>query len=845
MVDFEAVMSRCSQRPRLSFALAVAGLLCTTPASALDWAGKFQQDADDLRSPSPTVRLRGLQRVGRYPLAQARPLILKALEDPDLKVQSEAASQVAEHRIREAVPALIRWLSHWEIALRVAGAETLGKLADPRATRPLLRSLGDPENEVRLKVVIALGQIPSPERSEVVPLLGRINNDTDAGVRRAAVEALARKKDKRALIPLIARLSDTSYEVRHAAVLALGELADPGAGPALLRLIRDSNTTVSASAIEVLGKLRYQRAAEALIDLMQNGAYASRGQAANALGAIGTPAAIRALVAGLAKSASAASAKRALVEAGNRAARELSTLLQDPRSPGHVSSTVVEICREAKMTAALPALLEQLRLGRLPRVQVIRTLGQIGDRRAQRPLLELLEQSSYETRVAILEALDSIVDERAAEPLLEVLEDPSARVRLMAVGLLGRLRSRLATPALVKLATGKDPVLARAALLALARARDPRAAPALVKLLAHREGGMRRLSAQTLARLGSIGVLDSLLSLCREAKREVQITCFQALGGVLRGRTDERAYQLLAKAALENDRSLLIAALDALAAMRDSRIAPLLARRYPALDPPLRRKVLEALGQPAPEATSVTVPLLVKALADKEVSVRATAAWSLGKLGAPARQALAAIERAARDSRWEVRTNAAAALARIGSRGMRSLMQTLSVETSPYVRANATLGLAWAPEAETVAQLQDRLRADRSPWVRANALRGLTRLRPATPIALSDSRSVPSIPKLLELLASEDPDPRVRTVAEELRRPRPLEEGRWIGLYLLNQEEKPLRNDLFALITPSGLVRAAWSDGLGEAWEEGVEDGRCFVELPIPTLTGTDPEPVR
>lgn len=827
-------------RPLLLGTLLAAALCAAGPAHALDWAGKFQQDADDLKSPSATIRLRGLQRVARYPLAQSRPYILRALADPEAKVQVEAASLVAEHRLREAVPALIHWLSHWDSLLRATAADTLGKLADTRATRPLLRSLGDPEQEVRLKVVAALGQIPTADRIEVVPLLGRINNDTDANVRKAAVEAVARKKDRRALIPLIGRLSDTSFEVRQAAVLALGELQDAKAGPALLRVVRDSNTTVAASAIEVLGKLRYAGAVDSLIDLMQNGAYASRGQAATALGAIGTPSAIRALVSSLAKSATSAFAKRALVEAGNRAARELSALLADSRTPTQVGTAVVEICHEARMSAAVPALIEQLRQGRLSRVLLVRTLGHIADSRAQRPLLELLQPSSHELRVAILEALDRIIDERAAEPLLEVLDDSSPRVRMMAIELVGRLRSRLATPRLVTLATGRDVMLARAALAALARTRDPRAAPALVKLVAHRDGGMRRLASQTLARLGQLSILDALLAVCRGSGREIQITCFQALGGVLRGRTDERAFQLLAGAAQANDRSLFLAAVDALAALRDARTSPLLARRYAALDVPLRRKVLEALG--APGQPPVAVALLTGAVADPDPSIRATAAWSLGKLGSAAEPTLAAIERAARDSRWEVRANAAATIARLRAPRLRALLRTLAVESSPYVRANATLGLAWSPDPafDLVAHLQDRLRSDRSPWVRANALRGLVAAKPTAAIALADGRSVRSVGKLLELLAAEDPDPRVRTIAEELRGPRPTEEGRWIGLFLLNQEEKPLRNDLFVLVTPGGLVRAAWSDGLGEAWEEGVEDGRCFVELPPSPPTETE-----
>jgi HEAT repeat protein len=317
----------------------------------------------------------------------------------------------------------------------------------------------------------------------------------------------------------------------------------------------------------------------------------------------------------------------------------------------------------------------------------------------------------------------------------------------------------------------------------------------------------------------------------------VKVTCYQALGGVLRGSSHEQAYTLLARAAGENDRSLFLAAVDALAAMRDRRIAPLLSRRYAIVDVPLKRKLLEALGQPDAENTALAVTLLLRALVEPELTLRATAAWSLGKhagqLGSNAAAAEAALERAARDSAWQVRTNAAAALARLRPTKLRSLLRALAGESTPYVRANAILAMAWSADPEAAATAAARLRTDRSPWVRANAVRVLHALR--TPdILLSDARKIPTAAKLVEVIAAEDPDPRVRLVAGHLRHPQRGEEGRWIGLYVLDQEEKPLRNDLFMFVAPGGLARAAWSDGLGEAWEEGVDDGLCFVELSPP-----------
>jgi len=56
---------------------------------------------------------------------------------------------------------------------------------------------------------------------------------------------------------------------------------------------------------------------------------------------------------------------------------------------------------------------------------------------------------------------------------------------------------------------------------------------------------------------------------------------------------------------------------------------------------------------------------------------------------------------------------------------------------------------------------------------------------------------------------------------------------------VLDQLHRPLRNAKVLLITPSGMVRAATSDGRAELWEENLSDGFCFSELPSPTLTQT------
>jgi HEAT repeat protein len=808
--------------------LALLLLAPAGPALALDWASTLQKDIKDLDAEDPAVRLRALRRLARLPPRRARPHLLKGLEDISVKVRREAATLAADQRLLAALPTYQRWLSHWDAEMRILAAECLGKLGSPRAVKPLVRVIGDPEQKVRLAVIHAIGKLNTRNRQEVVPLLARLS-DTSTPVRKAVVEVLARKGDRRAVIPLMGKLQDGASEVRQAACEALGKLGDSGAGPALVRLLRDSKASVALAAIKALARLRYDRATEPLIDLLKTGPSRMRNEVALALGALGGARAMEALVAGLGDNELRQAATRALVAAGPRAAPQVVALLQDPRAAGSRAGAALEIAARARLRQAVPPLLHLLRSRRLPELRVVQALAQIGDPRAQTDLLELLERPDRQLVLAALEGLERMADARASDSLLRALTIEDRTIKIRVIRLLGRLGVRSAAPTLAGIATGRERALAREATRALARIRDPAVAPALIRLLGRQDRELRLLASQALAHASSPGRdAEPVLRFCRASAGAVRVTCVQALGGILRGRTHRRSLDYLLELMRGEDHSAFLAALDALAALRDRRIPPALMNRYPALDTHRRRRVLEVLGND-PRASQQVLPFLQRAARHKDTSLRASAAWAMGKLGAP--RARPDLERLARDRAWQVQVNAAAGLARLGAAGDRDLLQVLASSPNPYVRANALLGVVRARIPGAARMLGERLRQDRNPWVRLNALRGLMVLG-LKRFKLADGRMLKTPEDVVKVVAAEDTDFRVRAAARRLLEPGDSPPSTWIGLTLLDHERRPLRNTLFVLVTPGGLVKAAYSDGLGEAWEEGLKPGRCHVEAP-------------
>ncbi len=802
------------------------------PIMAFEWSGKLQKDIEELKSSKSKDRLEALRRLARHPVNLTRKYILKALKDNDLLVQREAARIAAEKNIRDAGPVLLTWLSHSNQALRMTAAYGLGELGNPKSIKPLARALSDPEPKVRLKVVEALSKIHSSKNQEVVPLIGRLN-DSNSKVRLAIINVLAEKQDRRSVPPLMAKLNDSAREVRVAAILALGEIGDPGAGPVLVRLIRDPLHKVASAAITTLGKIHYTPATEPLIDIFKNGSFVYREVVATALAMLSNPLAIQALIDGLFQSHLRKHAQTALTRVADKAFPALKKLLLDPRTPRAVAAAAVHIIHKARLKGAVPLLIQHLRLGRLPMKPLIQALGSIGDPRAQKPLLEILDHPSNAVKYAALSALNNIIDERAASPLLRLLNKSEVKMQRKIIVYLGRLHASVAVSALSKMTRKKDLQLARLATQALSEIHSKKSIPNLLSLLSHKDRTLRRYAALALTRIHDLSAVPSLLKLCQISKGSVQVTCLQTLGGVLRNRTHEKALALLKSILEGSDHAAKLASLDALNAMRDSNIAAMLVKLYPKFSIDLQKKTLDALGKIKSEVKLV-LPIISKALQKKNPMLSSTAAWAFGQLG-PNEQLPLIIE-ATRSSNWLVRTNAAAALTRLNRAKVKSVFLRLVKDPSAYVRANAVLGLSNGKDKKTLLLLSEKVFRDQSPWVRINALRILKILAPQK-IRGPDGKSQMSIEKVNQWLIKQDIDERVRWIAKELQSQKPIApSSSWLSLLLLDYQRNPIKNKPFILVTPSGLVKVDFTNYLGEAWVEDLPPGVCFSELPPPAV---------
>jgi len=108
-------------------------------------------------------------------------------------------------------------------------AEALGKLKDPRAVEPLIEALKDENPDVRASAEKALEKInpkwrETEEAKKWVPVFISDLKSKSLGTREAAVYALGKLKDPRAVEPLIEALKDKEPEVPPNADYALREI---------------------------------------------------------------------------------------------------------------------------------------------------------------------------------------------------------------------------------------------------------------------------------------------------------------------------------------------------------------------------------------------------------------------------------------------------------------------------------------------------------------------------------------------------------------------------------------------------------------------------------------------
>lgn len=392
---------------------------------------------------------------------------------------------------------------------------------------------------------------------------------------------------------------------------------------------------------------------------------------------------------------------------------------------------------------AVPFLLESLQ-GPKSRYWATLALAEIGPKAAAatEPLTALAKAGETEERLQAILALAAIGDKAAAaSPVLsEVLDSDDDTLRHAAAFALGSIRTAAADEPLRRAVAGSDPFLASVASWALARIH-----PDDAKLVADAVARLRKdLDAPDgFAHAGAASALSDLAPrLPSDLRGEIAAELAEALGDA-----DPRT-SVAAGAALVR------LGADAVAALR-----PKLgdaALRRPAMD------VLAAIGPAAKPALDD----MIAALADADPEYRSEAALAIASIGTEAVAAVPALRKNLTDESAAppIRYAAAYALGRIGPAAVEAepLLRTLaSAEDETLATVAVWAALKVKPEDKSlfevaVPRLRRALRGDRE-MARLEAAAALGDIGPAAEGALP----------ILELVSEEDDSRAVRAAAAQ------------------------------------------------------------------------------
>lgn len=181
-------------------------------------------------------------------------MLVNVLEDSTTEsdVRLAAIRALDGHRCKAAFTVLRNALNDSDEDVRVAAIEAFRSSGDKRAVEAIITLVTNEAESTRVRSssVAALGQMR--DKRAVEPLLAILSNSP---IRSEAISALGWLRDNRAVVPLIDILSDPEGHIRDRAAISLGLLGDSRAVAPLIKMLQTEEVDKRADAARALGRI--------------------------------------------------------------------------------------------------------------------------------------------------------------------------------------------------------------------------------------------------------------------------------------------------------------------------------------------------------------------------------------------------------------------------------------------------------------------------------------------------------------------------------------------------------------------------------------------------------------
>ena len=528
------------------------------------------------RSANSQVRWAAVTAVGRLGDYRVIEHLLKAVEDPEWIVRTEAVTELmakVQDIISRKDVRLARVLIHMFsldneeiVSLAMDGLQEIG----PETLHVLHDALRNSSPAIRSNAARTLGRMRSYGSS---PYLMDLLGDEVGAVRASAAEALGLIGDRMAIELLVYRIQDNVEKVQESAADAVVRFGRLATVPLLDVLSRERDKFAQRVLLKCLGRIGDPKSVPALISYLRSSYFIVRQSAVSALARFGP------------------SVAELLLPVLSYNTSDIEPLLKDAAEREHpeLQMRALKALAGLEDHRAVPCLKQVVEEG-LPDIQeaASHALYQIG--------------CAAWGRCCALKVLAEVADATAVPRILLSLEDDSDNVRFEAVRALGRLGG-------------------------------PEAIKHLIRMVRKDRAEFIRSEAMLVLRTageGQPGVLEAALHGLRDASREVRCQSARILGSFL----DAKSILPLLKAMADSHWSVRESAENSLRNFGRDAVAPLIqALSSPSWTTRFRAaRLLGEIGDPQ------AVEALRRALARRRerADVREVIEFALGKLERPA-----------------------------------------------------------------------------------------------------------------------------------------------------------------------------------------------------------------
>ena len=500
--------------------------------------------------------------------------LLLYIDDDDHDLRKQIVDILGNIGDKKVVSYLINSLSDPDENVKSAAAENLGKIGDDEAVNSLMEALKTEDLLLQFSALEALCRIGrAVPVEEIKPLLD------NPMLRKASLEVLGKAEDIRALPLLIEGIKTRSKSTKEAALISIVQLVESmdekGKAFSLLAegrnvlpqfvspCLESENLPVARSALKLMGWLQSEEFIPLMLKLALNDE-------------------ISPLV------------MEAIVNIGLKAQTQLITSY--PKSPYEIKPLICHLLGEIRSVAAVDLLIGELKsdIGHV-RHSSATSLGKIGDARAIKPVIPLLEDEYVDVQSAAVQALSALalVDRDAVLGVIREglgSKNPVYRRNCLKVqaAMAGDGEIDIALTAL----RDEDAVVRRNAVDSLGAIGGSEALGHVILLLSDEDKEVRIAAAGQLGRMKNGEGFEPLLALLEDEDIWVRVAAIKGIAEI-----DARKSAGYIAGLLDDDIGLtVIAALEVLGRLKLDKYAPAMMKKLQSTDTEIVKAAIEGLS---------------------------------------------------------------------------------------------------------------------------------------------------------------------------------------------------------------------------------------------------------